>query len=282
MPFDRSLAGQWTAADVLDVTPRDTALYALGVGARRDELDFLYEGRGPKVLPSFAVVPKFKPMLELLAKTGGDLAMLVHSAERVTVHAPLDARGRLATTAAVRGFYDMRRFAQVLVDTKTHDEGGRLVAETTSTMLFRDQGGFGGEPLPKEAPGVERPKDAPPTFSIEETTSPEQALLYRLSGDHNPLHADPDFARRVGFEQGPILHGLCTFGFMVRHVAKGACGGDATRIRAFEGQFRRPVWPGDTLVTEGWVVSPGNVALRVKVRERDEAVITGAWATFEP
>ena len=280
MPFDRSLVGRWTPPATTEITARDTALYALGVGAKREELDLLYEGRGPKVLPSFAVVPKFQPMLDLLAKCGGDLAMIVHTAERVTAHAPLEPRGTLSTTAAIRGFYDMRRFAQVLVDTRTHDEGGRLVAETTSTMLFRDHGGFGGETLPKEAPAVERPNDAPPTFAIEEATSREQALLYRLSGDRNPLHADPEFARRVGFEQGPILHGLCTFGFMVRHVAKAVCGGDATRIRAFEGQFRRPVWPGDTLVTEGWLVAPGRVALRVKVRERDEAVITGAWATF--
>jgi acyl dehydratase len=282
MPFDRSLAGQWTAPVSSEVTWRDTALYALGVGAKRDELDLLYERRGPKVLPSFAVVPKFKPMLDLLTKSGGDLSLLVHNAERVTVHAPLEASGRLLTTAAVRDFYDMRRFAQVLVDTRTHDERGLLVAETTSTMLFRDQGGFGGAPPPREASPVERPKDAPPTFAVEEVTSPEQALLYRLSGDHNPLHADPEFARGVGFERGPILHGLCTFGFMVRHVAKGACGGDAGRIRAFEGQFRRPVWPGDTLLTEGWLVRPGAVALRVRVPERDEAVITGAWATFDP
>jgi acyl dehydratase len=282
MPFDQSLAGRWTEPVSSDVTWRDASLYALGVGAKREELDWLYEGRGPKVLPSFAVVPKFKPMLDLLSKSGGNLSMLVHSAERVTVHGPLAPSGKLVTTAAIRGFYDMRRFAQVLVDTRSEDEGGKLVAETTSTMLFRDQGGFGGKAPPKEALAIERPKDAPPTFTVEEVTSPEQALLYRLSGDHNPLHADPDFARAVGFERGPILHGLCTFGFMVRHAAKGACGGDASRIRAFEGQFRRPVWPGDTLVTEGWLVRPGEVALRVKVRERDEAVITGAWATFAP
>jgi acyl dehydratase len=281
MPFDRTLVGQWTPPTSSEVTPRDTALYALGVGAKRDELEFLYEGRGPKVLPSFAVVPKFQPMLDLLSRSGGDLQMLVHNAERVTLHAPLEPRARLATSAAIRGIYDMRRFAQVLVDTRSHDERGTLVAETTSTMLFRDHGGFGGDPMPKEAPGVERPKDAPPTFAVEEATTPEQALLYRLSGDHNPLHADPEFARRVGFEKGPILHGLCTFGFMVRHVARALCGGDATRIRAFEGQFRRPVWPGDTLVTEGWLVAPGAVALRVKVLERDEPVITGAWATFD-
>jgi acyl dehydratase len=282
MPFDRSLAGKPTDPVPFEVGPRDAILYALGVGAKRAELDYLYEDRGPRVLPSFAVVPKFRPMLDLLARSGGDLAMLVHNGERVRVHAPLVAGGRLVTTATLRGFYDMRRFAQVLVDTRSEDTSGRLIAETTSTMLFRDQGGFGGDPPPKESLPVDRPKDAPPSFSVEEVTSPEQALLYRLSGDHNPLHADPEFARRVGFEQGPILHGLCTFGFMVRHVAKAMCGGDATRIRAFEAQFRRPVWPGDTLVTEGWLVSPGAVAVRVKVRERDEVVITGAWVTFEP
>jgi acyl dehydratase len=282
MPFDRSLAGQWTPPVSTETSWRDTALYALGVGAKKEELEWLYEGRGPKVLPSFAVVPKFQPMLDLLARSGGDLSLLVHNAERVTVHAPIAPRGSLVTRAAIRAFYDMRRFAQVLVDARTEDDRGQLVAETTSTMLFRDQGGFGGEAPPKEVAPVERPKDAPPTFVLEEVTSPEQALLYRLSGDHNPLHADPDFARRVGFERGPILHGLCTFGFMVRHVAKALCGGDTNRLRSFEAQFRRPVWPGDTLVTEGWVVRPGAVALRVKVRERDEAVITAAWAQFDP
>jgi acyl dehydratase len=280
MPFDLSLAGVWTAPVSSEISWRDTALYALGVGAKQSELDLLFEGLGPKVLPSFAVVPKFQPMLDLLAKSGGNLGMIVHNAEKVTVHAPLASRGKLLTTAAIRGFYDMRRFAQVVVDTRSEDESGRLVAETTSTMLFRDQGGFGGSPPPKEAPPAERPKEGTPAFAIEEVTSPEQALLYRLSGDHNPLHADPAFAASVGFDR-PILHGLCTFGFMVRHIVKGACGGDPARLRSFEGQFRRPVWPGDTLVTEGWLVRPGLMAVRVRVPARDEVVITGGWATFD-
>jgi acyl dehydratase len=114
---------------------------------------------------------------------------------------------------------------------------------------------------------------------VEEKTNPNQALLYRLSGDWNPLHADPGFARGFGFDR-PILHGLCTFGFMVRHLVNGACGGDASKVRSFEAQFRKPVWPGDTLVTEGWVMRPGAVALQVKVKERDEIVIPGAWATL--
>jgi acyl dehydratase len=280
MPLERSLAGKAGPPAAFEYTWKDAALYALGVGARREELDYLYEGRGPRVLPSFAVVPKFAPMLDLLAKTGGDLSMLVHGGERVRLHAPLPPQGKLVTVAAVRGFYDMRKLAQVVIDTRSDDAGGRLVAETTSVMLFRGEGGFGGEAPPRDKAPVERPEGATPTFTVEETTSPEQALLYRLSGDRNPLHADPDFARGVGFEQGPILHGLCTFGFMVRHVARGALGGDATRIRGVEAQFKRPVWPGETLVTEGWVVGSG-AALRVRVKERDEVVLSGAWATWE-
>jgi acyl dehydratase len=201
--------------------------------------------------------------------------MIVHGGERVVAHAPLAPGGRLHTMATVRAIYDMKRLAQVLVDTRAEDADGKLVAETTSSILFRGGGGFGGDPPVKEAPPVERPRDVPPT-------SPEQALLYRLSGDLNPLHADPQFARAVGFERGPILHGLCTFGFMVRHVARAACQGDATRLRSFEAQFRRPVWPGDTLVTEGWLVRPDAVALQVKVKERDEVVIGGAWALLAP
>ena len=281
MPFDLSLAGKPGAPFSYDVTWRDTALYALGVGARRGELDYLYEGRGPKVLPSFAVVPKFPPMLERLARSGGNLAMLVHGGEKVVLHAPIAPRGKLVTTATIRGFYDLRRLSQVLVDTRTADESGALIAETTSMMLFRGEGVPGGAPPPRHPPPVERPREVPPTFTVEEKTSAEQALLYRLSGDLNPLHADPDFARSVGFEQGPILHGLCSFGFMVRHAAQGVAGGDASRLRSFEAQFKRPVWPGDTLVTEGWVVRPGAVALQVKVKERDEVVIGGAWALFD-
>jgi acyl dehydratase len=278
MPLDLTLVGKPSAPTFFEYSWKDVVLYALGVGAKQEELDYLYEGRGPKVLPSFAVVPMFRPMLDLLGKTGGNLAMLVHGGQRVTVHAPLAPSGRFATTATVSGIYDMRKFAQVIIDTRIEDASGKLVAETSSSMLFRGEGGFGGDPPPKTPPPVEKPKETPPSFTVEQATVPEQGLLYRLSGDYNPLHADPAFAASVGFAQGPILHGLCTFGFMVRHAAKAAFG-DATRIRSFEGQFRRPVWPGDTIVTEGWQVRPDAVALQVRASGRDEAVIIGGWAT---
>jgi acyl dehydratase len=279
MPLDLSIVGTPTAPASFSYTWRDTVLYALGIGARREELDYLYEGRGPKVYPSFAVVPMFGPMLEVIARTGGDLAMVVHGGQRVVVRKPFSPSGTLATTATARAIYDLRRFASVLIDTETKDGAGEVVCTSTASIIFRGAGGFGGAPPPKEPSGIDVPKDREPDFSVEETTSPEQALLYRLSGDLNPLHADPEFARNVGFEKGPILHGLATYGYMVRHAAKGACGGDASRITGFDAQFRKPVWPGDTLVTRGWRVGPGRIALSVAVKEREETVVTGAWAT---
>lgn len=280
MALDLTLVGKETEPKLHTYTSRDVILYALGVGGRKDELDTLYEGRGPLVLPSFAVVPMFDPMFDLVAKTGGDLSMVVHGGQKVRVHKPFAPAATVSTTAKIRAIYDMRRFANVLVDTTTKDEKGELLAETTASIIFRGEGGWGGDPPPKEPKFAEVPKDREPDFRVEESTSPEQALLYRLSGDPNPLHADPVFAEKVGFTQGPILHGLCTYGHMVRHVIRGACGGDSKKVTAFDAQFRKPVWPGDTLVTEGFLVDKGVYALRVSVKERSEAVLAGAWATI--
>jgi acyl dehydratase len=292
MPFDLSIVGQQSEPQLHPYTWKDTALYALGVGAKKDELPYLYEGRAPdgrsatsigpvhlKVLPSFAVVPTFKPMFDLLARTGGSFANVVHGGQRVLLRKPLASDGVFSTVARVKGIYDLRKFTIAHVETETNDAAGERVFDTLWTIIFRGEGGFGGQPPPREPSGIDIPKDRAADFRIEEATTPEQALLYRLSGDLNPLHADPEFAKSVGFEQGPILHGLCTYGHMVRHVARGACGGDATKLTGFEGSFKRPVWPGDTLVTEGWTVAPGKIALQVTVKERSEVVIGGAWAT---
>jgi acyl dehydratase len=279
MPFDLSIVGQQGEPHLHSYAWKDTVLYALGVGAKVDELDYLYEGRGPKVLPSFAVVPSFKPVIELLGKTGGSYANVVHGGQRVVLRKPLAPEGVFSTIARVKGLYDLRKFTIAHVETETNDAAGERLFDTMWTIVFRGEGGFGGQPPPRVPSGIDIPKDRPADFKIEEATTKEQALLYRLSGDLNPLHADPEFAKSVGFEQGPILHGLCTYGHMVRHVARGACGGDASKITGFDGAFKRPVWPGDTLVTEGWTVAPGKIALTVSVKERSEVVIANAWAT---
>jgi acyl dehydratase len=277
MALNLSLVGKTFEPQSFTYTARDASLYALGIGSTRDELDYLYEGRGPKVYPSFAVVPMFRPMFEALEKTGTDLAMVVHGGQTIKLHAPFPAEASLSSSATIRGIYDMRKFAVVHIATETRDQKGVLLSETLASIICRGEGGFDGTTTPKEEiPKV--PKEVVADFRYEEKTSPEQALLYRLSGDINPLHADPAFAANVGFPQGPILHGLCTYGFLLRHLAKGAAGGDAQRITEFEAQFRRPVWPGDTLVTEGFKVAEGTYALKLSVKERDEVVLAGAWA----
>ena len=143
-------------------------------------------------------------------------------------------------------------------------------------IIFRDGGGFGGDRPPKSE-NIRVPSDREPDFEISERIGEEQALLYRLSGDTNPLHADPEFAARVGFEQGPILHGLCTFGYACRHIAKGAAAGDATKVREFTGQFKKPVWPGELLTTRGyrdgdrWIIA-------CYAEERAEPILASSFA----
>jgi acyl dehydratase len=116
---------------------------------------------------------------------------------------------------------------------------------------------------------------------VEQATSPEQALLYRVSGDVNPLHADPEFAAKVGFEDGPILHGLCTYGHVARAIIQSEAGGDAVKLKRFAAQFRKPVWPGDTIVTSGYRQDDGRVAVVATVKGRPDPVVTGAWAELD-
>lgn len=275
MALDRSCVGRVTAPVRHAYTPKDTALYALGVGAKRDELDYLYEGRGPRVLPSFAVIPAFAPLAAAMGDAGVSFDNVVHGHQRVTVHAPLPPAGELFTTARVAAVYDMKKMAQVVIVTATRDAADALLCETEWGVLVLGEGGWGGEAPPgREGAAPTRPPD----FRVEEATAPEQALLYRLLGDGNPLHADPDFPLvRERFGGRPILHGLCTFGFMTRAVARAVCGGDAGRIRRLGARFSKPVWPGDTLVTEGWR-DGAMVRLRTTTLERGEAVLSHCTA----
>ncbi|MEJ7734862.1 MAG: MaoC/PaaZ C-terminal domain-containing protein [Polyangiaceae bacterium] len=278
MPFDMSTVGFTTKPKNLTYDWRTLATYALGIGARKDELAYLYEGakEGMRVYPTFAVIPAYEAVIELLARSGGDMAMVVHGAQSVRSHRPVPASATIATTGTCTGIYDMKKFAQVILETSSTLDGEPLF-DTTWSIIFRGAGNFEG-PRPPERHDPSAPKDRPADWTVEESTSPEQALLYRISGDVNPLHADPDFATMVGFPQGPILHGLCTYGFAARAVVAKAAGGDARRLRSISAQFRKPVWPGDTLVTQGWQLEGGKVALVTSVKERPDPVLTSAWA----
>lgn len=278
MALDTTLVGSQSPTHSLTYDWKTLATYALGIGAKKDELAYLYEGApaGMRVYPTFAVVPAFAPATEMLMKTGANLAMVVHGSQSIRVHRAPPASGTIETTATLRAIYDLKRLASVVIDTRS-SIGGEAVFETTWSILVRDGGGFGGpRPPADDAPSV--PKDREPDLRVEEATTPEQALLYRLSGDVNPLHADPELAASVGFPQGPILHGLCTYGFVGRAIVKRACGGDPTRLRSLAAQFRKPVWPGDTIVTSGWDLGGGKWAISASVKERPDPVLTSAWA----
>jgi acyl dehydratase len=279
MALDPSTVGLSIGAIAHSYTWRDVVLYALGIGARRDELDYLYEGRGPAVIPTFAVVPAMPALMEAMARTGGAFDRIVHGHQKVTVHARIPPSGTLRTKATVVAMYDLKKMAQVIVRTESHDAAGVHLFDTEWGIVVLGEGGWGGE-APPSRDGAPPARD--PDFTITETTTPEQALLYRLSGDHNPLHADPDCSLvRERFDGKPILHGLCTYGFAARALARAVAGGDATRITQLSGRFSKPVFPGDTLVLEGW--REGNsVRARVRTAERGDAVITHLSAEIAP
>jgi acyl dehydratase len=276
MSLDLSAVGYETQPFFFEYDWKIPALYALGVGAKREELDYLYEARGPRVLPSFAVVPAYPALEPLVARAGADMRLVVHGAQSITLHAPIPEAANLRTVARIDGLYDLKRLSQVVFTTRTENEG-KLLFETEWTLVVRDTGGFGGPRPPKsEAPKL--PKDAPAMFDRTQTIPAEQALLYRLSGDLNPLHADPDFAREVGFSEGPILHGLCTFGYVTRAVVAEACKGDERKLKKISVQFKKPVWPGETLQTVGFESEDGRIALAAYAANRPDAVVGGAWA----
>lgn len=279
MAFDLSTVGYTTKAFELPIDWKVLATYALGIGARRDELAFLYENTagGMKVFPTFAVIPAHYPLVEMLGKCQANMAMVVHGGQQIRVHKRIPSSGTLVTTGTIKGIYDMKKFGQVILETHT-TMGGEALFDTTWSIIVREGGNFGGQRPPPAPEEPSAPKDRAPDWTVEEATSPEQALLYRISGDTNPLHADPEFATAVGFPQGPILHGLCTYGIAGRAILRHAAGGDPARLRVFSAQFRKPVWPGDTLVTQGWNLPDGKVAVVTHAKGRPDPVLTNTWA----
>jgi acyl dehydratase len=273
MALDPSAVGSTTEPLTLTYDWRDTVLYALGVGARgATELDYLYEGRGPKVLPTFAVVPTFPAMKAALPLVGGDFKGVVHASQRLTVHRPFPPAGTLRTVGEVAGVHDLKRMATATFRTRTEDADGALLCEAEFGLIYRFDGGFGGTPPPRG--DKVQPPAREPDLAVDVPTHEDQALLYRLSGDENPLHADPELAQEVGFDR-PILHGLCTYGVVGRVVLQELGGGDPSVLRGLHGRFQKPVFPGDLLTVRGWREDGGRVILQVLVRERDDEVVFG-------
>ena len=230
-------------------------LYALGVGAGPDELELTTEnteGVPLRVLPTFASVVARRGWGELDALSFGTYGahQVVHGAQRVEVFRALPSAGRALATLRIGGIWDKRVGAQVeLVTTAADEETGQALFRSVSSLFVIGEGGFGGARGP--ALGGPRPPRRPPDATVVQATHANQALIFRLSGDHSTIHSDPAIARRAGFER-PILHGLCTLGFAGRALLGALCGGDPNRFRALEARFARPAYPGDALVTKIW------------------------------
>jgi acyl dehydratase len=271
-----AVVGRELAEQSFEYSERDLMLYALGVGCTTDELDFVYE-KNLKVLPTFAVIPAFPVMTGIGQVVEINPVMVLHGEQRIDLRAPTPTKGKLTTGAKISAVYDKGSGAVIVVDSETKDEKGTLLFANTSSIFVRGAGGFGGERGPS-ASSKNIPPEQRPDHTIEYKTLPQQAAIYRLSGDRNPLHIDPEFAKMAGFNM-PILHGLCTYGHVGRAVLHACCGGDPARFKSFEVRFAGVVYPGETIVTEIWRDGGNKVIVQAKAAERNEIVIANAAAT---
>ena len=276
MPVDLNVIGKKLESSVHEYEEKDAILYALGVGCGPADLGFVYEG-DLKVLPTFAVIPAFPALFAMGGAMDVNPMMILHGEQRIELFGPIPTSGKLTTTPTVKAIYDKGKGALVVIETETVDSKGKLLFKNVFGAFVRGEGGFGGERGPS---GPRNPvPDRAPDAVTETATLPQQALLYRLSGDMNPLHADPAFAQMAGFDR-PILHGLCTFGHVGRAVLGRWCDNDPARFKDFEARFAGVVFPGETIVTEMWDDGQGRIVLHARTRERGELVLNAAAATI--
>jgi len=263
---------------------RETMLYALGIGFGRDpmneaELPFVYEN-GLKAVPTMATVIGWGAGA-LMAKANINYMLVVHGEQRLTLHKPLPAIANVSMDERVLGAFDKGADkGAVIVTERTIKDAktGEKLCTLSSSIFARGDGGFGG---PKD--GAPTPHTLPtraPDLVHEADTRQDQAFIYALSGDRNPLHRDPKFARMAGFPR-PILHGLCSYGTACRSIVTAVCGYDPAKIAGFDVRFSAPVFPGETIATEMW--KDGNVlSFRSKVKERDVIVLNNGKCTLVP
>lgn len=258
-------------------TSKDALLYAVGVGAGVDELQFTTENTHEveqRVLPTFAVIigGGGAPMRAI-----GEFnpAMLVHGEQAIELHDEIPPDGEIESTGRIVNIWDKGGAAVVELESESVNKStGNILLKTSSSMFIRGEGGWGGDRGPRDK--ITFPTEEP-THKATYKTRKDQALTYRLSGDRNPLHTDPAFAARGGFEE-PILHGLCTYGFTGRALLHTLCGSDPSRFRSMKGRFSKPVIPGDSLTVSMWV--DGNTALFQTTNQDGVVVLDQGVCTF--
>lgn len=279
-PISTDLVGQ--TFDPVDVTWKefDVQLYALAVGSKpKTELDFVYENRGPKVLPTYGVIPSLTIMGSAVSNVQINLAMLLHGEQKITLHRPLPAKFAGKGQAKITEVWDKGKAAVIGVQGEVSDDEG-LLYTTHATLFIRGAGGFGGERGPSSEETAVQIPDRDPDHVVKDVTREEQAALYRLTGDRNPIHIDPQFAQFGGYPE-PFLHGLCTYGFAGRAVLHSLCGGDPSRFKSLSVRFSDQVFPGDDIVTRIWDLGDGRAVLRVET-QKGNVVLSNAEVEYVP
>ncbi|SMF66005.1 Acyl dehydratase [Tistlia consotensis] len=256
-------------------TARDAILYALGVGCGADPLDeadlgYVYEA-GLKTVPSFVNVLAHPGFWAKDPRFGIDWIRILHGEQSFEIHAPIPPEGRVRGTYRIDAVEDLGadRGARLYQSKELHAVDGTHLATVRTVLFMRGDGGQGGFGSPAASP-TPLPERAPDAV-VETPTLPRQALIYRLSGDLNPIHADPAAARRAGFE-APILHGLCTLGIATRAVIAARAPGAPERLRSMSLRFSKPVFPGETILTEIFGTG-GSLRFRCRAKERDIVVL---------
>lgn len=262
---------------------QDVALYNFSVGLGQDpmderQLDFLYEPR-LKAMPSIPVVLGAPGFWARNPDTGIDWVKVVHGEQGLVLHKPLPTEGEVIGRSRVTGLVDRGEGKGALMYSEREvfsSATGEKIATLTSTSFLRGDGGFGGPPGPVKQPHAE--PDRAPDATLDLATRPEQALIYRLNSDFNPLHIDPQIAKAAGFPR-PILHGLCTFGTVCHALLRTLCGYDTRKFGRMDLRFSSPVYPGETIRTEIWN-DVGGAAFRARVVERDKVVVSNGLFRF--
>lgn len=265
-------------------TAKDTILYALGLGLGADPLDesqlrFVYE-ENLRALPTMAVVLGYPGFWLKNPETGVDWAKVLHGEQGLQVFRPLPASGTVIGRTRVTDLIDKGagKGAILYLDRDIIDKTtGELLCRVSGSSFLRGDGGFGGKTGPTPKPH-QIPESAP-DITLALPTLPQAALIYRLSGDYNPLHADPKVATGAGFK-APILHGLCTYGVVGRALIQAVGNSDPDTMRRMDVRFTSPVYPGETIITEIWRGDNGAVSFRARVQERDLVVINNGYAEF--
>jgi acyl dehydratase len=277
MPINPAAVGATSDPIERSWNSKDCLLYAVGVGAGVPdpfaELPFTTEnssGIDQQCLPTYAVIVGGGAMGAMANIGEFNPAMLVHAEQGFTLHKPLPTQGKVKVSGKITGVYDKGSGALVALESNAVDAStGEPMFDTMFSAFIRGEGGFGGDRGPSGRP---EPPDRDADDVVSYTTKPEQALIYRLSGDRNPLHSDPEFAKLGGFDR-PILHGLCTYGFTGRALLHTLCESDPTRFTSMHGRFTKPVFPGETLTVSIW--ADGGDAVFRTTTDDGSAVLDG-------